>query len=58
MRYTWGDEDYAGLMMDLSKKLEPALYEPRMILFDELDEFTEIIFPMEGIHMVGYSINK
>ena len=45
-------------MMDLSKALEPALYEAKTVLFDELDEFTEIIFPMEGIHMVGYSINK
>ena len=58
MRYTWGDEVYAGLMMELSQKLEPAYYEAKTILFDELDEFTEIIFPMDGTHLVGYSINK
>ena len=58
MRYTWGDEIYSTLMMDLSKKLEPAYYEAKTVLFDELDEFTEIIFPMEGYHLVGFSINK
>ena len=45
-------------MMEISTKLEPAIYEAKTILFDELDEFTEIIFPMKGIHLVGYSINK
>jgi len=33
-------------MMEISTKLEPAIYAAKTILFDELDEFTEIIFPM------------
>lgn len=57
-RYTWFDEEYSILMMDVSKQLEPALYEADTILFDEIEEFTEVIFPMEGDHQVGFSLNK
>ena len=49
-RYTWYDEEYSTLMMDISKQLEPALYEADTVLFDEIEEFTEVIFPMKGDH--------
>ena len=55
-RYTWEDGQFSGLMMAISKVLEPAIYEAKTIMFDELDEFSEVIFPMEGKHLVGFSI--
>ena len=45
-------------MMAISKVLEPAIYEAKTIIFDELDEFSEVIFPMNGTYMVGFSIQK
>jgi len=39
-------------------QLEPIFFEPNFLIIDELDEFSEVIFPMEGTYKVGYSINK
>jgi hypothetical protein len=44
--------------MAISISLEPAWYKAKTIIFDELDEFSEVIFPMKGHFLVGYSINK
>ena len=44
--------------MQLTQSLEVVCYKPGKLLFDELNEFTEVIFPMEGSFKIGYSINK
>ena len=57
-RYTWADEVYCNMIMDLTKRLEPIRYKSNTVLFDELNEFTQVIFPMTGSYKIGFSINK
>lgn len=38
--------------------LEVRRYEKHQIIYDELDEITEINFVIEGIFAVGYEINQ
>jgi hypothetical protein len=45
-------------MIQTLKNLEPRMEGPDFILYEELDEFNEVIFMMKGFYSVGYSINN
>jgi hypothetical protein len=45
-------------MTQVLKNLEPRQEGPDHILYEELDEFNEVIFIMKGFYQVGYSINN
>jgi len=45
-------------MIEFLKKLEPLKVEPKEVIKNELDEWSEIIFFTEGKYMVGYEINR
>lgn len=37
--------------------LEPIRFERKQMMYDELDEFNEVIILMEGMVNIGYRIN-
>ena len=45
-------------MMSVLQNLEPISKDPNILLYEELDEFTEVLFFMSGSYHVGYSINR
>ena len=45
-------------MIDLLSCLEPRREEKYNILINELDEFNEVIFFIEGIYEIGFEINR
>ena len=45
-------------MMQILMNLEPRYEEQGTQLFQELDEFNDIIFVQKGIVAIGYEINK
>ena len=57
-RYVWDDKPYRSFMLAIIKSLEPRREDEKTILFEELDEFSELIFFMNGQYMIGYSINN
>jgi len=44
-------------MRRLLKYIEPRFERKGTLLFEELDEFLEVIFFVTGAYKVGYSIN-
>ena len=40
------------------KMLEPISYEPNELMFDEMEEFTEVVFLLEGEFKIGFRINQ
>ena len=51
------DFELRGFVKNIMQKLEPIKFERGEILYEELDEFTEIIIIMRGITETGYRIN-
>ena len=45
-------------MKQVLANLEPRMEEANHMLYEELDEFNEVIFVMKGFYKVGYSINN
>jgi hypothetical protein len=45
-------------MFNLFTCLEPRYEKKHTIVYDELDEFNEIIFVNKGKVLIGYEINK
>ena len=45
-------------MVDLLNSLEPRREYANVILFNELDDFTEIMFFNKGIIELGYELNR
>jgi len=45
-------------MMEMLKMLEPISYEPNELMFDEMEEFTEVVFLLEGEFKIGFRINQ
>ena len=57
--YTWEDVEYRTLMFGILNNLEPIRYENKEIIYDELDEYSAVIFLMKNAYFqVGFSINK
>jgi len=56
-RYTWYDTSYRGFMIDILKNLEPRREKKGVKLFQELAEFDEVIFFMQGVYDIGYTLN-
>ena len=58
-RYTWSDRAYRDLMVQMLNNLEPIKYARNQIVFEELDEYSEVVFLVNSAKFeVGYSINK
>lgn len=58
-RYTWCDRSYRDLMVQMLNQLEPIKYSRHQIVFEELDEYSEVVFLVNSAKFdVGYSINK
>lgn len=55
--YNWNDQLYSSFMMKIMKSLEPRKEEREVILFNELDDFTEVLFFHKGKVKVGFHIN-
>ena len=45
-------------MQDVLFNLEPCIYQTKEILYNELDEFNEIVFMAKGTVGIGFEINK
>ena len=45
-------------MKQVLANLEPRMEDAGHMLYEELDEFNEVIFVMKGFYKVGYSINN
>ena len=56
--YTWNDSIYRDFMIEVLTNLEPICAKENTILYNELDEFGEIIFVQKGIVSIGYELNK
>lgn len=58
-RYTWFDRPYRDFMVHMLNQLEPIKYFRHQIVFEELDEYSEVVFLVDSAKFdVGYSINK
>ena len=45
-------------MMHVLRSLEPLQMKPNVMIVEELEEFSEVLFFMTGSYQVGYSINR
>lgn len=55
--YNYNDSDYREFMLEITMALEPRIYQPMEIIYEELDDAMEILFVMQGIYNVGYIVN-
>ena len=56
--YTYENESYSNMMIDLMNSLEVRFYKNGEILANELDECLELIFVEKGTYRVGYGVNN
>ena len=56
--YNWKDQIYRNFMTEILMSLEPRREMPETILFNELDDFTEIMFFSVGKVDIGFEINR
>ena len=56
--YNWTDQLYRNFMMEVLTNLEPRHELKGKVLFEELEEISEIIFISKGNIDIGYEINK
>lgn len=56
--YTWEDQNYREFMIDLLSNLEPRREKKGSILFQELEEISEIFFVSQGTVDIGYELNR
>lgn len=57
-QYDQQSEEYREFMIKLLRHLEPRVFEPKEIIYQELDNADEMYFVMDGRFDVGYTINK
>ena len=55
--FNWENPVYAYFMTDLMQKMEPTFVTPNSVIYNELDEITEVIFYYDGKFDLGYDIN-
>ena len=56
--YTFEDQDYANMMLIVLSSLECIVTPKDTVIFQELDEITQMYFYMEGIFDIGFEINR
>lgn len=56
--YTWHDEDYRAMMRQLLVNLEPRREEKDVILREEGEEWSEVIFFTKGEQAIGFELNR
>lgn len=45
-------------MLSILKNLEPIRYGAKKIIYNELDDVTELLFIEKGLYDIGYEVNK
>ena len=61
MYYTWEQDGYRKLMVNILNHLEPIKFESEYIILDELDESNYVVFLLQNEKVqyhIGYSVNK
>lgn len=56
--YTYHNEVYSNMMIDLMNSLEVRFYKKDEVLARELDQCLELLFVEKGTYKVGYEINN
>ena len=56
--YSWNDQQYREFMTKILSKLEPRQEEVDVILYNELDDFYEILYFNRGQIDIGFEINR
>ncbi len=56
--YTWDDLEYGSFMEKVLLRLIPYMAKKDSILFDELDEVSEILFISCGKVDIGFKVNS
>jgi len=57
-QYKWDDQNYRDFMIMVLEHLEPRFESKGSVLFEELEEISEVIFISKGLVDIGYEINK
>ena len=57
-QFTWEDQSYRQFMLEILTHLEPRFEAKGTVLFEELEEISEVIFVSKGLVDIGYEINK
>jgi CRP-like cAMP-binding protein len=55
---TWEDSSYREFMLAILSHLEPRFEKKGTVLFEELQEISEVIFIGKGTIDIGYEINR
>lgn len=55
--YSLNDFEYRQFLLMLMQSLEPREFQPRQIIYEELDDAGEMLFVMRGTYNVGYLVN-
>ena len=56
--YDWRDQSYQSFMIALLQKLEVRFFEPKYLIFYEMDDPCELYYIQEGCYDIGYEVNK
>ena len=56
--FTWQDEIFQKFMLEILQKLEPRMARAHEIIFNELEDVSEILFYDKGQIDLGYEIDK
>tara|TARA_B110000285_G_C15110831_1_gene611009 strand:- start:487 stop:900 length:414 start_codon:yes stop_codon:yes gene_type:complete len=56
--YTWDSDIYSEMMLDMMHHLEPRYEEKDEIVFDELEEITEVVLYVKGKFDIGFELNN
>lgn len=57
-QFTWEDQSYREFMLQILTHLWPRFEHKGTVLFEELEEISEVIFLSKGLVDIGYEINK
>lgn len=57
-QFTWEDQSYREFMLQILTHLWPRFEHKGTVLFEELEEISEVIFLSKGLVDVGFEINK
>ena len=52
------DVNYQSFVVDLLRVLEPRIFNPKEIIYTELEDVLELYFIQSGLINIGYEINR
>ena len=56
--YNLGDENFWDFLIETIQSLEPIRESANIIIYLELEEFSEVIFFLNGSVKIGFEINR